>query len=94
MNETIWDMAGMGQMEFSRLPWPEKSKLLRRHKGVGIADVCAGCGLRLHDAREQRRLASLPPQLRNHPFGLLFAEFYKDQAEVKRFKASFPGAAI
>lgn len=32
----IWELAGMNQVEYSRLPWEKMRILLIRHKGINI----------------------------------------------------------
>lgn len=92
--QSPWDFAGMDRISYSKLPWPEMRKILIRQRGIYVNDTCSGCGHRLDLIAEQRRKEALPPELREHPFGLLLQAYFEHNAEDFATHSKYPHAVL
>lgn len=86
----VWDLAGMDRVDYSRLPWTEQKKLLIRHKGIGIQEICETHGMRMFVCWDRERIAAMPAELRNHPMGRLIWAYRKSEAERKTIEGNYP----
>lgn len=79
--QPVWDLAGMCRWDYVKLPWPEKSKLLRRYRGIRINDTCSGCGKFERTWEELQEFRGIPERFHQHPFGLLLYGYVRERGE-------------
>lgn len=96
MRETrpVWEIVGMDQTTYCRLPWPKKRVLITRTYGLVISDTCAICGHRLDVMAERHHKETLPPELQEHPFGLLLDAYFSQSAEDFAIHSKYPQAVL
>lgn len=88
----VWELSGMDYSTYTKLPWPEKKKLIRKAFGIPISDSCYECGTTERRMRQQAALAALPPMLRDHPQGLLLQAYFEHQAMEHNIRYAYPNA--
>lgn len=81
-----WEIAGISMNEYSKLPWPEKRKLIIRSQGIKIQDSCFSCGKKESQMIHEKQQEQMAPELRNHPYGPLIWAWRQEQAETYKIK--------
>lgn len=82
----LWELAGMAMRTFRDLPWPEKRKIILRHKGIGILPACFDCGKGWHQMKEDAFQKTMPDKYKHTQFGRLIWLWELDEAQKDRSK--------
>lgn len=67
----MWELANMDRLDYQRLPWSEKRKLIVRYRGIPIFQP------------HQLALKIIPERYEAHPFGRLIFAYTEDIAMQK-----------
>lgn len=65
----VWEVVGMTQMEYVKLPWTKKRPLIIRANGIRMQDSCYRCGKKEWRMKEER--VEIPKHLKDYKFGYL-----------------------